>query len=308
MSGGDDAPFAFVAPDPCAAPLDRADHLRGDAEALAALWPAARLLVLDADGRAHAGAHGEPLALDGAGVGGGPGTASFLGLDPDGRGWFALEAVHLPVAGATRVDLRAAAATWPARDAAAFAAARAVQHWRQRHRHCGGCGTALAFSRGGWLAHCAGCGLDHYPRTDPAIIVGVGDGEHLLLGRQASWPARRYSVIAGFVEPGESLEQAVVREVAEETGVQVHACRYLGSQPWPFPGALMLGFLAEAAPGQAVRAGDELQDARWFTRAEITAALDAEARGAPEDGPFLLPSRISIAHRLVRTWLSGLPG
>lgn len=303
------APFAFVEADPVAAALDRADELRAHPQALEALWRGARLLLIDGDGNALGDETGHPLDLEAAALSVGPEAALFLGLDTDRRAWFAVDADD--VAGATvsptsrRIDLRTAASTWPAREAAAFANGRAALHWRRRHRHCGACGHALAFSRGGWLGHCAQCGLDHYPRTDPAVIVAVGDGDRLLLGRQATWPARRYSVIAGFVEPGESLEQTVAREVHEETGVRVRACRYVASQPWPFPGALMLGFLAEAEPGAIAQGSEELEDARWFDREDIEAALAAEARGTPEEGPFLLPSRISIAHWLVRGWLAG---
>ena len=302
-------PFAFVEADPVAAALDRADGVRGDPQALEALWPGARLLLIDGDGNAFGDAAGHPLDIDAAALHVVPEAALFLGLDADGRAWFALDAdddVAATVSPTPRcIDLRTAAATWPAREAAVFANARATLHWRRRHRHCGACGHALAFSRGGWLGHCAQCGLDHYPRTDPAVIVAVGNGDRLLLGRQATWPAGRYSVIAGFVEPGESLEQTVAREVHEETGVRVRACRYVASQPWPFPGALMLGFLAEAEPGAIPQGSEELEDARWFERADIEAALAAEARGTPEQAPFLLPSRISIAHWLVREWLAG---
>ncbi|MFZ5656561.1 MAG: NAD(+) diphosphatase [Pseudomonadota bacterium] len=304
MTAAGEAPFAFVEAAPTGAALDRADHLRVDAAALAAAWPGARLLLVDADGRALAGEAGRRLHIDPARVARDPAQALFLGLDAEGRPWFALDAEAADIDAPGRIDLRTAAATWPARDAAAFASARATLHWRRRHRHCGACGGVLAFSRGGWLGHCDGCGLDHYPRTDPAVIVAVGDGDRLLLGRQSAWPARRYSVIAGFVEPGETLEQTVVREVAEETGVRVRACRYLASQPWPFPSALMLGFLAEAEPACQPQASEELEDAGWFERADIEAALDAETRGAPDEGPFLLPSRISIAHWLVRRWLA----
>lgn len=303
-----DGPFAYVEADPVVAALDRADHLRGDARALADAWGTARLIVVDAEGRALADADGRPFAPDPARVDFDPDRALFLGLDAGGQGWFALDAEAADVAAPHHRDLRAAAAAWPPLEAAAFAQARALLHWRRRHRHCGACGGALAFSRGGWLGHCGACGLDHYPRTDPAVIVAVGDGDRLLLGRQATWPARRWSVIAGFVEPGETLEQTVAREVHEETGVRVRACRYLASQPWPFPSALMLGFIAEAEPGGEARASDELEDARWFERADIEAALAAEVRGAPDDGPFLLPSRISIAHWLVRQWLAAEPG
>jgi NAD+ diphosphatase len=298
------APFAYVEPVPVAAALDRADAMRADARALADAWATSRLLVIDSGGRALASPMGRPLELDAARLPFDPARALFLGLDDDARAWFALDAEVADLDSPHRTDLRAAAAAWPAREAGAFASARAVLHWRRRHRYCGACGGLLAFVRGGWLGRCEGCGSEHYPRTDPAVIVAVGDGDRLLLGRQATWPPRRYSVIAGFVEPGESLEQTVAREVHEETGVRVRACRYLGSQPWPFPSALMLGFVADAEPGSHVAAGDELEDARWFDRREIEAALAAEAAGTPDTGPFLLPARISIAHWLVRQWLA----
>src|SRR5690606_36804260 len=140
------------------------------------------------------------------------------------------------------------AATRPEFEATAFAQARAVLHWQARHRHCGAYGTALEYRRAGWLGRCARCGLDHYPRTDPAVIVAITDGSRLLLGRIAGWPSHRYSTLAGFVEPVESLELTVEREVFEESGLHVLRCRYLASLPWPFPSSLKLGFFAEAAP------------------------------------------------------------
>ncbi|MBW3550626.1 MAG: NUDIX domain-containing protein, partial [Proteobacteria bacterium] len=220
------APFAFC--DACGpearptAALDRADHLRGAPAALAALWPHARVLLLDRNGHAPTDAAQQLWTPAGAEIdsAGAPAGAAFLGIDADGRGWFALDGDS---AGKTphTLDLRSAAALWPAREAAAFAQARALQHWRVRHRHCGACGATVAITRAGWAGRCTSCALEHYPRTDPAVIVAVGDGERLLLGRQSGWPARRYSVIAGFVEPGESLEQAVAREVMEETGWHV---------------------------------------------------------------------------------------
>lgn len=300
---GGTAPFAFVAPDACHGPLDRADHLRTDAAALATLWPQARVLQLDAEGRAVGGVHGAPATIAGADLRDDPGDAVFLGVDSESRGWFCAHADADAFDVDGRIDLRSAAATWPATELSAFATARALQHWRARHRHCGACGSAVLIERAGWLGRCEGCGVEHYPRTDPAVIVAVGEGSRLLMGRQRSWPARRYSVIAGFVEPGETLEQAVAREVLEETGVRVIDCRYVASQPWPFPSALMLGFIATAAPGD-VHAGDELEHARWFERAEIDDALAAEAAGDPERATFLLPARISIAHALVRAWLA----
>lgn len=280
--------------------LDRADALRDDADALAKLWPSARVLVIDSDGNALADEAGQPLIPDGAQLGGGPGTAIFLGLN-DGQAWFAANAEAVAFAASTCMDLRRAAATWPAFEAGLFALARALLHWHSRTRHCGVCGGAVQFRRTGYLGYCTQCSAEHYPRVDPAVIVAVSDGERLLLGRQAAWPPRRYSVVAGFVEPGESLEQTVAREVFEETRVRVTAARYLGAQPWPFPGALMLGFEADAHPDPPQVDG-ELEHAAWFTHDEIDAALRREA--ADDGEGILLSPRISIARALIEHWHS----
>lgn len=314
------APFAFsrgaastdsgCATD-CRGPLDRADHLRQDAAALTALWSHARVILLDETGRAAATADGGLLAPFGAQISQGPGgvgAAVFLGLDDGGHGWFALEAALTAFSAPDWIDLRAAALQWPSLHASVFAQARALQHWRKRHRFCGVCGGVVGLSRGGWLGICEQCGVEHYPRTDPAVIVAVSDGSRLLLGRQSGWPARRYSVVAGFVEPGESLEQAVAREVMEETRVRVLDCRYLASQPWPFPGALMLGFIARAEPDEP-HVSDELEEARWFTADEIRTAQARETLPADQDdgGPLLSPS-ISIARWLIGQWLDRIQG
>ncbi|HEV8695074.1 MAG TPA: NAD(+) diphosphatase [Lysobacter sp.] len=298
-------PFAFVEADACRAALDRADHLRTDSQALARLWPEARVVLLDESGLALSDEQRRLRAPTGAELSEGPGgvgAAVFLGLDGDGRGWFALDAALTAFDAPQRSDLRGAATHWPHFDSAVFAQARAVQHWRQRHRHCGVCGGSLTYSRGGWLGTCTQCNAEHYPRTDPAVIVAVSDGERILLGRQSAWPARRYSTIAGFVEPGESLEHTVAREVLEETGVRVKSCRYLASQPWPFPSSLMLGFVADAHPDEP-RISDELEDARWFTREEVRAAQVREADSSLDDGVSLLVSpRLSIARWLIDRW------
>ncbi len=286
------SPFAFID-----GALDRAEHLRSDAARLAALWPDGRLLELDADGNALADADGAPRLLAGADFGARE-DAVLLGLDDAGRAWFALAADAAGDGAPNRVDLRTAAAAWPVREATAFAQARAVLHWRARHRYCGACGGALAYERAGWLGRCTQCRTEHYPRTDPAVIVAVSDGARLLLGRQANWPARRYSTLAGFVEPGETLEQTVVREVFEESGVRVRGCRYLASQPWPFPSSLMLGFVAEAEPDEPRANDEELEDARWFTRDEVGAAL----RGETRDAGLLLSPRLSISRWLIERW------
>jgi len=191
-------------------------------------------------------------------------------------------------------ELRPLASELDADEASLMAYARALIHWQRRHRHCGVCGAKTLPERGGHVMRCSAvqCDSQFFPRIDPAIIVLVTDGQRALLGRQASWPPRRYSTIAGFVEPGESLEDTVRREVLEETGVTVDRCHYHSSQPWPFPSSLMLGFIASAAAGALPRASDELEDARWFTREQI------------EAGEILLPPATSISHRLIMTWLA----
>ena len=172
---------------------------------------------------------------------------------------------------------------------------RALSVWRAHQRYCGACGAATIPQRAGHSMRCSreGCAQEFFPRLDPAIIVLVTDGERALLGRQAAWPPGRYSTIAGFVEPGEGLEDAVAREVMEETGVPVDGARYDSSQPWPFPASIMIGFRAWARPGSPARATGELEDARWFTREEIRA------------GAALLPPVHSISHRLISTWMEG---
>jgi NAD+ diphosphatase len=197
--------------------------------------------------------------------------------------------------GTELAELRPLTAQLPADEAGLLAYARALVISRTRHRRCGVCGAPTVATRAGHCRVCSdpNCAQEYFPRIDPAIIVLVSDGERALLGRQASWPPRRYSTIAGFVEPGESLEDAVLREVAEETGVAVTEVRYHSSQPWPFPSSVMLGFRARAPAGSEVRIGGELEDARWFTREQVHA------------GEALTPPTQSISWRLIESWLKG---
>jgi len=291
--------FSFVGE-----PLERADTLRSDTAALARLWPDARLLVLDRDGTAFTDVDGQPLPLTGSALGGGPGTAVFLGLRGD-QAWFSVEAAAVSVDAPGRMDLRQAALDWPVADATAFSYARGMSYWHSRNRFCGVCGGEVRFERGGFVGRCQQCAVEHYPRVDPAIIVAVHNRGRLLLGRQASWAPRRYSVLAGFVEPGESLEQTVVREVYEEAKVRVRACQYLGTQPWPFPGGLMVGFSAQAEDGEPEVDG-ELEDARWFTAEEVGAAI---ARDLHDDGQGIrLSPPISISRSLIEHWYRQQPG
>ncbi|MGC2033684.1 MAG: NAD(+) diphosphatase [Steroidobacteraceae bacterium] len=198
-----------------------------------------------------------------------------------------------PTAPETRFeDLRLVAAVLPIDEAGLLGYARAIVSWRRRHRFCGTCGAKTLPARSGHVLVCSdpSCRHEQFPRIDPAIIVLVSDGERALLGRQASWPVGRYSTIAGFVEPGESLEDAVAREVFEETGIEVDQIEYHSSQPWPFPSSLMLGFTAHARSTLVRLRDEELEDARWFNRADLAS------------NGTLLPPRQSISYRLIEHW------
>jgi NAD+ diphosphatase len=203
-------------------------------------------------------------------------------------------------------DLRRAGAALDDQDAGLLVHAVALAEWHARHERCARCGAGTEVRLAGHLRRCPSCGVEHFPRTDPAVIVlVVDDADRALLGRQRAWPAGRFSTLAGFVEPGESPEQALVREVAEETGVRVAGGAgdlvYAGSQPWPFPSSLMLGFFARAASTTITVDGDELAEARWFSRD----ALAAELR----TGSVHVPPPVSIARRLIEGWFGGpLPG
>jgi NAD+ diphosphatase len=197
--------------------------------------------------------------------------------------------------GATFEELRPLSPLLLGDEAGLLAYARALVIWRSRHHFCGVCGKSTVPERAGHVIRCTNeiCRHEFFPRIDPAIIVLVTDGERALLGRQASWPPGRFSTIAGFVEPGESLEDAVVREVMEETAVQVTTANYDSSQPWPFPSSLMIGFHATAEPGGIVQVSGELESAAWFTREQI------------ESGGTMVPPSHAISYRLISAWLKG---
>ena len=220
---------------------------------------------------------------------------------------FALDVSHLetpeaeaPIAGAGRfADLRAVGPLLPRDQGALLAYARGLMHWHHRHRFCGACGAPTRIVMAGHQRRCAdkACAQDHFPRTDPAVIMLVHDGERIVLGRQRIWPPGMHSVLAGFVEPGESLEDAVAREVMEEVGIPVREVGYNSSQPWPFPASIMLGFTARACARRLKVNLKELESARWVRRDQLLAS--------PEDETFRLPRRDSIARRLIEDWLAG---
>lgn len=235
-----------------------------------------------------------------------PEACAFLGLASDGSAWFALEtgpaaAADLAALKQARfVDLRRVSASLNAADSALLAYARGMMHWHRRHRFCGSCGNPTVSQQGGHALVCGNpsCGARQFPRTDPAIIALVtrqGPGEPTcLLARQSLWPEGLVSTLAGFVEPGESMEEAVVREIEEEVGIRVRHIRYRGSQPWPFPSSLMLAFHAEAdAASEIVLDNSELERALWFTRREL---------GSIRSRGLKLPPRDSIGRMLIEDW------
>lgn len=291
--------------------VDRTAELRLDELALAAAWsnPDTRVLVVS-EGRAFVVDEPDPVEPDSTrtrlvtlpSYDAPDGDRYFLGRDESGDMFFAVPAETLPgrLDGDARpASLREVGLLLSDRDAGLLTHAVALEYWHRSHRFCSKCGNPTEVAAAGHIRRCAHCGTEHYPRTDPAVIMAVTDAdERLLLGRGSSWDLRRFSVLAGFVEPGESLEQAVAREVAEEAALTVTSVTYLGSQPWPFPCSLMLGFTATVDdPGRVRADGDEVLEVRWFSRAELAEALAS--------GEVVLSSRISIARSLIERWYGG---
>ena len=198
-------------------------------------------------------------------------------------------------------EVRGVATQLSPEDAAVVAQARALVNWHARHGFCSVCGSKTTAHEGGMMRDCDECDTEHFPRTDPVVIMVVHDGERCLLGRQAAWPGRTFSALAGFVEPGETLEEAVRREVHEETNVRVGAVRYWACQPWPFPSSLMIGCHGRAESVDIVVDRHELAEARWFSREEIAKAL---AEPGP-DRELFVPPPLAIAHHLIKAWSEG---
>ncbi|MCL2583113.1 MAG: NAD(+) diphosphatase [Streptosporangiales bacterium] len=291
--------------------VDRVTEKRSDPAWVESAWadPRARVLVVD---------EGRTLARVSQSAGGGmelrfvspaqapEGTRFLLGVDDDDVPYFGVSAldgagteIRSEKDGFKPVALRSAGALLSDRDAGLFTHAVALANWHESHTHCPRCGTPTVPAPAGNLTRCPEDGTEHFPRTDPAVIMLVTDPEdRCLLARNAMWPERRMSVLAGFVDPGESAEHAVAREVHEETSIEVGQVEYLGSQPWPMPRSLMLGYRAVAAGGQTIAVDEEeIAEAHWFTRAEIRAALDA--------GDLSIAPTSSIARKLIEFWYGG---
>ncbi|MFG1676528.1 NAD(+) diphosphatase [Micromonospora sp. NPDC049282] len=300
--------------------LDRAAHRRTDPAWLAEAWEQARVLVLDSadGGRALVRGEGAPPELVLVGSGELPevprSVPMFLGLEPDGVPVFAADGPLPAVPDAHRVHLREVGHLMTDRDAGLFTTALALLNWHLRHGYSAATGQPTRVDEAGWSRIDPG-GHRTWPRTDPAMIVLVHDGVdgpegRCLLGNNVAWPSspgvRRYSCLAGYVEPGESAEAAVLREVREEVGVAVEEIGYVSSQAWPFPGSLMLGFLARADADEEIRVDPtEIAHARWFSRREIGAALAGEPVSVDGGDRLLLPPPSSIALFLVHRWLDG---
>jgi NAD+ diphosphatase len=300
--------------------MERDEGLRDDEQRQKELWQDGRVLLLDPHGRTPITAGGSVLAHRPAKTFGSdlPAEALLLG-EEEGVGYWAIpvdfEAEPSVLdwrswqdigdkADEQWLDLRGAGSFLDATSAGLFTTAVALTNWHSRARFCAKCGAVVQRVKAGWATHCTGCGREEYPRTDPAVICLVHDraDTQVLLARQPIWPKGRYSVLAGFVEAGESLEACVAREIGEEVGVDVADIRYLGSQPWPFPRSLMLGFAATADPTRPVKPADgEIEEAHWVSREVVQEALAAEKDKA--EHWLGLPGPTSIARRMLESWV-----
>lgn len=278
-------------------PLDRADHIRTDPARLAEERRSGVLLqldellpVLDAEDRlTWAPASDAPADAELVFLGMLEGRAAFAEVPP--RGDKGPAYAHRPAwAEVSRLS---------APELAIYGEARTMLDWHARHRFCAQCGEATRPAKGGWQRDCPACAAQHFPRVDPVAIMLVECQGQLLLGRQSRFPRRSFSALAGFIEPGETVEEAVAREVFEEAGVRVTGVRYIASQPWPFPSQLMIGCIGHASSLELVIDKTEIEDARWFTRADVAEAL---AKGA-KSASFVPPPKQAIAHDMLQWWL-----
>ncbi|MES2751515.1 MAG: NAD(+) diphosphatase [Pseudomonadota bacterium] len=303
-------PFPLGEPGFVSHPIDRAAHVRTNPEKLFALETHrdARAYVIHRDSILVTQDADGPRALltldEARKFGANPGTI-FLGLHEQaaifGMGISATAAEDLMARGGAGVEnLRAVAASGavPPRELSTIAMAKSLVSWHQRHGYCANCGTRTAMTQGGWKRDCPSCKAEHFPRTDPVVIMLVTSGDKCLLGRQAQFPPTMWSCLAGFVEAAETIENAVQREILEEANIQCTDVRYYMTQPWPYPSSLMIGCTARATTTDIIVDKTELEDARWFDRAEATAMLNKQH---PQG--LTGPHPVAIAHHLLAHWL-----
>ncbi|MES2288333.1 MAG: NAD(+) diphosphatase [Pseudomonadota bacterium] len=279
--------------------LDRADHLRADPEAYAAVLGDWRARVLTLEGLAPAISDADTLVWGSLADVAADAELVLLGLDGD-RPHFVEVVVTTEPSVMRSPAMFHALTILPAEDAATFATALSLITWHNNHRFCARCGSTTTLFRAGWGRKCDACNTEHFPRTDPVVIMLAEHSGRVLVGRQSRFPPGNYSALAGFLEPGESIEEAVRREVKEEAGITCGAVRYVASQPWPFGGAqLMIACIAEALDDAIVIDERELEDAMWVTRDDARAALAGE-----EGARFRAPPPFAIAHTLLRHWVA----
>jgi NAD+ diphosphatase len=289
-------------------PLDRASQRRQDPDWIAALLEDRHSLILPLFDLKPLVREGPPVALDWRPVA--EWQALFdAGSEPillglrERQAYFALDASATAIAsGAATLDVRALAAEIAGGEAAIIGEARALVDWHARHRFCARCGTPSLPASGGWLRRCPSCEAHHFPRVDPVVIMLAINGDRCLLGRNKRRAGARFSCLAGFMEPGETPEEAVRREILEESGVRTGRVRYLGAQPWPFPSSLMMGFLAEALSEEVAVDPSELAEARWFLRDEVRAMVARSLSDDPAPTLPTLPPPLAIGHQICRRW------
>ncbi|WP_174287348.1 NAD(+) diphosphatase [Sphingomonas bacterium] len=282
-------------------PLDRADAVRHDADAFAAAASDWRARLLKLDGLMPEVAPDGRLVWTTLADAAEDAVLVLLGLI-DGRPHFAAWRPGQAKGPATPMRspaMTAALSLLRPEEASTYAAARSVLDWHDRHRFCANCGTPTDVIKAGWARKCGQCGAEHFPRVDPVVIMIADHDGRALLGRGKNWPAGRYSALAGFLEPGESIEEAVAREIREEAGVAVDRVRYVASQPWPFPSSLMIACIGEAANDVLTVDHNELEDAIWVSRDEVRRVL------AGEEGSFIAPPPYAIAFTLLTEWAAG---